>query len=87
MKMYTTVMAAHGVAVGINFRFDGTVANTLQAHRIIQHYQEEKGPEVADKIVKCILPSFPTLSPLTITNHQLSSLPFLLRRCAAPLFS
>ena len=51
--MYTTLMSAYGTGVGIDFRFDGTVANTLHAHRLIQHYQEEKGPEVADKIVSC----------------------------------
>ena len=51
MKMYTTLMAAYGVAEGIDYKFGGTVANTLQAHRVIQHYQESKGPETADKIV------------------------------------
>lgn len=53
MKMYTTLMSAYGVSAGINFKFGGTVANTLDAHRLIQHYQEEKGPETADKIVNC----------------------------------
>ena len=51
--MYTTLMSAYGVGVGINFKFGGLVANTLDAHRVIQHYQEELGPEVADKIVSC----------------------------------
>ena len=49
MRMYTTLMSAHGDSAGIKYRFDGVVANTLQAHRLVQHYQEEKGPEVADK--------------------------------------
>ena len=53
MKMYTTLMSAYGVGVGINFKFGGIVANTFDAHRVIQHYQEELGPEVADKIVNC----------------------------------
>lgn len=53
MKMYTTLMSAYGVSAGIDYRFDGTVANTLDAHRLIQHFQEEKGSEVADKIVNC----------------------------------
>ncbi|SLM35127.1 Thioredoxin-like fold [Lasallia pustulata] len=53
MKMYTTLMSAYGFSVGIDYRFDGTVANTLDAHRLIQHYQE-KGPEVADKIVNSL---------------------------------
>lgn len=53
MKMYTTLMSAYGASAGIDYRFDGTVANTLNAHRFIQHYQEEKGPEIADRIVNC----------------------------------
>ena len=54
MKKYTTLMSAYGVGAGIDFKFHGTVANTLDAHRMIQHYQEEKGPEVADRIVKSL---------------------------------
>ena len=52
--MYTTVMGSYGEAEGINFKFGGTVANTLHAHRLIQHYQETKGPETADKIVNSL---------------------------------
>jgi predicted DsbA family dithiol-disulfide isomerase len=51
MKMYTTLMTAYGVSAGINYKFGGTVANTLNAHRIIQHFQESSGPETANKIV------------------------------------
>lgn len=29
------------------------IANTLDAHRVIQHFQEEKGPETADKLINC----------------------------------
>lgn len=54
MKMYTTLMSAYGASAGINYKFGGTVANTLQAHRIIQYFQEEKGPEVADKLVNSL---------------------------------
>jgi hypothetical protein len=32
----------------------GVVANTLHAHRVIQHFQAEKGPDVADRIVNCM---------------------------------
>lgn len=53
MKKYTILMAAYGVGVGIDFKFGGKVANTIDAHRLIQHYQEEMGSETADKIVKC----------------------------------
>lgn len=55
MKKYTTLMSAYGVGVGIDFKFHGMIANTLDAHRLIQHYQEEMGSETADKIVKCKL--------------------------------
>ncbi|MCJ1254952.1 hypothetical protein MMC24_002768 [Lignoscripta atroalba] len=44
-------MSAYGTSAGIQYRFDGTVANTMQAHRLIQHYQEEKGSEVANAII------------------------------------
>lgn len=53
MEMYTTLMTAHGVSAGIDFKFGGVVANTLEAHRLIQHYQEEKGPGTADKLINC----------------------------------
>jgi len=54
MKMYTDIMSAYGQAEGINYKFGGTVANTLQAHRMIQHYQETEGSETADKIVNSL---------------------------------
>jgi predicted DsbA family dithiol-disulfide isomerase len=47
------LMSAYGVSAGIKFKFGGTVANTMNAHRVIQHFQEEKGSEVADKIINC----------------------------------
>ena len=53
MKMYTTLMTAYGVTAGINYKFGGTVANTMDAHRVVQHYQEEKGPETANIIINC----------------------------------
>ena len=54
MKKYTTLMSAYGVGAGINFKFGGMVANTMDAHRLIQHYQEEMGPETADKLVNSL---------------------------------
>jgi len=51
MKMYMALMTAYGMTAGIDFKFGGTVANTLDAHRVIQHFQEEEGPQVADKII------------------------------------
>jgi hypothetical protein len=69
MQMYTTLMTAYGVSAGIDYKFGGQVANTLQAHRVIQHFQEQKGPEVADRIVNCTLCyvyTFSTHPPLTL---------------------
>ncbi|RDW82143.1 hypothetical protein BP6252_03255 [Coleophoma cylindrospora] len=54
MKMYITLMSAYGATAGIEYKFGGTVANTLDAHRLIQHFQEAKGPEVADKLVNSL---------------------------------
>lgn len=54
MDMYVKLMSAYGKSAGIDFKFGGTVANTLDAHRVIWHWQEEKGEEVAKKIVDCM---------------------------------
>jgi len=54
MKMYITLMSAYGTSAGINYKFGGTVANTLNAHRVIQYFQEHKGAEVADTLVKSL---------------------------------
>jgi predicted DsbA family dithiol-disulfide isomerase len=54
MATYIKIMTAYGQTAGINYKFGGTVANTLDAHRVIQHFQEEKGTETADKIVKSL---------------------------------
>jgi predicted DsbA family dithiol-disulfide isomerase len=55
MKMYTTLMSAYGASVGIEFKFGGTVANTLQAHRLIWWVQDElgMGEDVTLKLVQC----------------------------------
>ncbi|KAI9701333.1 MAG: hypothetical protein M1820_006555 [Bogoriella megaspora] len=54
MKMYTTLMSAYGVKEGIEFKFHGTVANTLDAHKLIQNYQEKRGSGCADKIINAL---------------------------------
>jgi predicted DsbA family dithiol-disulfide isomerase len=54
MKMYTTLMAAYGASAGIEYKFGGTVANTLQAHRVIQHFQDAAGPMVANSLVNSL---------------------------------
>ena len=69
MKMYTTLMSAYGVSAGINYKFGGTVANTMDAHRVIQHFQEEKGPETADKIIDCMPPQCLPFIPGITRGH------------------
>jgi predicted DsbA family dithiol-disulfide isomerase len=51
MQMYTRLMTAYGASAGIDFKFGGTVANTLDAHRVIQHFQETAGAAAANRIV------------------------------------
>lgn len=51
-------MTAYGQSAGIDFRFHGTVANTLNAHRVIQHFQTTHGPETADKIILSLYSQF-----------------------------
>ena len=59
MQKYVTLMSTYGKGVDIDFKFGGLIANTLAAHRLIQHYQEEMGPETANKIVDCKKTPFP----------------------------
>ena len=54
MQKYTQLMAAYGAAEGIDFKFGGSVANTLHAHRVIQHFQEAEGSKVADGVVRSL---------------------------------
>lgn len=58
MQMYVKLMSAYGQSAGIDFKFGGKVANTLDAHRVIAHWQEEKGGEVAGRIVDCMFCCF-----------------------------
>lgn len=51
--MYTMYMSALGVSSGINFKFGGIIANTLNAHRLIRWVQEKYGAQRANEIVDC----------------------------------
>ena len=53
-----TLMTAYGKTAGISFKFHGTVGNTLDAHRVIQHFQETRGPETADKMISSLYSQF-----------------------------
>lgn len=54
MRKYVLLMTAYGVDEGINYDFHGIVANTLNAHRLIQHYQETGGASVADALIESL---------------------------------
>jgi predicted DsbA family dithiol-disulfide isomerase len=54
MKMYVNLMTAYGDSCGIKFKFGGKVASTLPSHRVIQHFQEKRGEETADKIINSL---------------------------------
>ena len=54
MDKYITLMTTYGKAAGIDFDFHGQVANTVDAHRLIQHFQEGLGPDTADKLVNSL---------------------------------
>lgn len=54
MEKYMMLMSSYGKSEGIDFKFGGTIASTLMAHRMIQFWQEKKGPETADRLVKSL---------------------------------
>lgn len=54
MSKYTHAMSEYGKGSDINFKFGGTIASTLQAHRVLQHFQEQKGAICADKMINCL---------------------------------
>lgn len=54
MKKFTTLMSTYGSSAGIKFNFHGVIANSMDAHRMIQNYQEEMGTETANKIVNSL---------------------------------
>jgi len=74
MKLYTTLMTAYGVSAGIDYKFGGTVANTMDAHRIIQHFQEEKGAEAANKIINCRCGKLTSVDAKTVQHCTRSTL-------------
>lgn len=70
MQSYIDIISIYGKEVGIGFNFQGTVANILDAHRLIQHFQEEHGPDTAEKMVDgtfFISYFFPFLRPFSKT--------------------
>lgn len=48
--------------LGHTINFDGSIGNTLDAHRVIQHFQEEKGPDVANRLVDALYSRYFTQS-------------------------
>lgn len=39
---------------GIQLNFNGQMGNTLNTHRVIQYFQDKKGPDVANKLVDAL---------------------------------
>ncbi len=58
MGMYAALMQSYGEPVGIRYKFTGTMANTLPAHRVLQLVQEAKGPETADRLVEALYAAY-----------------------------
>ncbi|KAB5554591.1 thioredoxin-like protein [Coniochaeta sp. 2T2.1] len=54
MAMYVSLMSAYGSEAGISFSFRGVVANTLEAHRVIQQVQTDLGPAMAGRVVDAL---------------------------------
>ncbi|POS78833.1 hypothetical protein DHEL01_v202759 [Diaporthe helianthi] len=54
MEKYVEYMSTLGKASGINFSFGGDIADTLQAHRVIQYFQDEGGAETANRLVDAL---------------------------------
>jgi len=63
MEKYTKVMSEYGKTEGIDFKFHGKIANTLDAHRVIQHFQTEPhgSPEIAAKIIDSLYQQYFTM--------------------------
>lgn len=53
-RVFQEHMASLITPLGLTPRFDGDMGNTLHAHRVIQHFQEEKGPETANALVDAL---------------------------------
>ncbi len=58
MAMYVALMQSYGDPVGIKYKFTGTIANTLPAHRVLQYFQQAKGPETADRLVESLYKAY-----------------------------
>ncbi|KAL8730922.1 MAG: hypothetical protein Q9166_003712 [cf. Caloplaca sp. 2 TL-2023] len=71
MQKYITLMSTYGKEAGIDFDFHGPVANTLDAHRLIQHYQDETGAETANKIVDSLYAQYFTQQAHPSTSETL----------------
>lgn len=53
-KVFQAHMTSLAAPLGVDLNFDGQMGNTLHAHRIIQHFQEEKGAETANRLVDAL---------------------------------
>lgn len=51
MAMYAEIMSQYGATEGIKYKFGGTIANTIHAHRLIQHFQDSRGSATTERII------------------------------------
>jgi predicted DsbA family dithiol-disulfide isomerase len=54
MEMYMKLMTSYGATAGISYKFHGTVANTLQAHRVIYNIQEAHGSNTTNLLISSL---------------------------------
>jgi predicted DsbA family dithiol-disulfide isomerase len=58
MRKFVGYMTALGRAEGVEFDWNGTMANTLDAHRVLFWVQEEKGAEAARKALEALYEAY-----------------------------
>ena len=51
MKKLTTLMTAYGASAGINVKFGGKIANTIDAHRLIQLIRKRWGQRLQIRLL------------------------------------
>ncbi|KAF2670209.1 thioredoxin-like protein [Microthyrium microscopicum] len=54
MRQYMAIMGSYGRKAGLDFKFGGIMANTLQAHRVVGVVQRSMGEEKALAVVESL---------------------------------
>ncbi|KAK5987235.1 hypothetical protein PT974_11359 [Cladobotryum mycophilum] len=53
-RIFQAHMSGLAEPLGVDMRFDGLMGNTLDAHRVVQYFQDEKGAETAERLVDAL---------------------------------